>query len=167
MSSKQKNHKESIKKTNAARMLDLHKIAYNIIEYAVAPDDLSAIHVANVTGINIKQIFKTLVCIDEHNNPLVACIPGDDELDLKSLARLAGVKKCSLIAQKDLLKITGYQRGGCSPFGMKKAYPSFYDISALLHVKIYVSAGIRGKQLEIDHKVLSEILGAKNGKIIC
>lgn len=156
----------AIKKTNACRILDKHKIEYEVIEYEVDENDLSALHVAKVSGIDIKQIFKTLVCIDEKNQPLVACIPGDDELDLKALAKVANRKKCVMIPQKDLLKLTGYIRGGCSPFGMKKLYPTFVDISAFLHVKILVSAGVRGTQLEIAPKVLSDILGTKSGKLI-
>lgn len=155
-----------MKKTNAARILDKYKVRYNLLEYKVDEDDLSALHVARDTGIDIKKIFKTLVCIDEKNHPLVACIPGDDELDLKALAKLAGCKKCTMLPLKDVLKITGYIRGGCSPFGMKKTYPTFFDESALLHVKILVSAGLRGKQLEIEPKVLSEVLGAKSAKLI-
>lgn len=155
-----------MEKTNAARILDKHKVTYEILEYRVDENDLSAIHVAQDTGIDIKRIFKTLVCIDESNTPLVACIPGDDELDLKALAKLANVKKCTLIALSDLLKLTGYMRGGCSPFGMKKVYRTFFDESAFLHVSILVSAGVRGKQLEIEPKVLSEVVGAKSGKLI-
>lgn len=147
-------------------MLDKHKVDYSIVGYEVDEDDLSALHVANDTGIDIKKIFKTLVCVDEKNHPLVACIPGDDALDLKALAKVSGSKKCSMIPLKDVLKITGYVRGGCSPFGMKKTYPTFFDESALLHVKILVSAGIRGKQLEIEPNSLAEVLGAKSAKLI-
>lgn len=154
-----------MKKTNAARILDKHKIPYKILEYRVDEEDLSALHVAKDTGTDIKRIFKTLVCVDEKNNPLVACIAGDDELDLKALAKLAGVKKCTMIAMKDLLKLTGYIRGGCSPFGMKKVYPTFFDESALSQENILVSAGVRGKQLQIEAKVLEEVLRAKSGKL--
>jgi len=147
-------------------LLDKHKVNYNIVAYEVDEKDLSALHVANDTGIDIKKIFKTLVCVDEKNQPLVACIAGDDELDLKALAKASGSKKCSMIPLKDILKITGYIRGGCSPFGMKKTYPTFFDESALLHVKVLVSAGIRGKQLEIDPNVLTKVLGAQSAKLV-
>jgi len=145
--------------------LDKHNVDYNIVGYEVDEEDLSALHVAQDTGIDIKKIFKTLVCVDEKNQPLVACIAGDDELNLKALAKASGCKKCSMIPLKDILKITGYVRGGCSPFGMKKAYPTFFDESALLHVKILVSAGIRGKQLEIEPNVLVDVMGAQSAKL--
>lgn len=155
-----------MKKTNAARILDKHKIDYKILEYSVDENDLSALHVAEVTGIDIKILFKTLVCVDETNQPLVACIPGDDELDLKALAKVAGCKKCVMIPLKDVLKITGYMRGGCSPLGMKKTYPTFFDESASSQAKILVSAGLRGKQLEIEPNTLVKVLGAKSAKLI-
>lgn len=155
-----------MKKTNAARILDKHKIYYEIVEYRVDEEDLSALHVAHDTGQDVKSIFKTLVCVDENNIPLVACIPGDDELDLKALAKLAGIKKCTMIPMKDLLKLTGYMRGGCSPFGMKKQYRTFFDESAFEHEKIFVSAGVRGKQLLIEPKVLLDLLDAKSTRLI-
>ena len=156
----------AIKKTNACRILDKHKIGYEVIEYEVDESDLSALHVAEVSGINIKQIFKTLVCIDEKNQPLVACIPGDDELDLKALAKVANRKKCVMIPQKDLLKLTGYIRGGCSPFGMKKLYPTFLHVSASEQEFICVSAGIRGAQIKLSPKALVQILQAKQENLI-
>ncbi|DAB34657.1 MAG: Cys-tRNA(Pro)/Cys-tRNA(Cys) deacylase [Sulfurospirillum sp.] len=155
-----------MKKTNACRILDKHKIEYEVIEYEVDESDLSALHVAEVSGINIKQIFKTLVCIDEKNQPLVACIPGDDELDLKALAKVANRKKCVMIPQKDLLKLTGYIRGGCSPFGMKKLYPTFLHVSASEQEFICVSAGIRGAQIKLSPKALVQILQAKQENLI-
>lgn len=155
-----------MKKTNAARILDKHKVDYTILKYTVDENDLSALHVAHDTGQDIKTIFKTLVCTDEKNQPLVACIPGDGELNLKALAKVAGCKKCVMIPLKDVLKITGYMRGGCSPYGMKKTYPTFFDESAFLHVKILVSAGIRGKQLEIEPNSLVKVLGATSAKLI-
>ncbi len=150
-----------MKKTNAARILDKHKIIYEIIEYNIDENDLSALHVAIDTNQDIKTIFKTLVAVDEKNIPLVACIPGDDELDLKALAKAAGVKKCTMIPLKDVLVTTGYIRGGCSPFGMKKVYRTFMDESALLHVRIFVSAGVRGAQLCLSPKELCKVLDIK------
>lgn len=155
-----------MKKTNACRILDKHKVEYRVIEYEVDENDLSALHVALVSGINIKQIFKTLVCVDEKNQPLVACIPGDDELDLKALAKVANRKKCVMIAQKDLLKLTGYIRGGCSPFGMKKQFPTFIDESAFTFERICVSAGVRGAQIELNPQDIIDILGATSAKLI-
>lgn len=155
-----------MKKTNACRFLDKNKVEYELLGYEVDEEDLSALHVAKVTNTDVKMIFKTLVCVDEKNTPLVACIAGDEELDLKALAKLAGVKKCVMIAQKELLGLTGYIRGGCSPFGMKKQYRTFIDSNAFLHQKILVSAGERGKQLKINPEVLVMLLKAKQGMII-
>jgi len=155
-----------MKKTNACRFLDKNKIEYELLGYEVDEEDLSALHVAQVTNTDVKMLFKTLVCIDEKNTPLVACIAGDEELDLKALAKLAGVKKCVMIAQKELLGLTGYIRGGCSPFGMKKQYRTFIDSNAFKHEKIMLSAGERGKQLKISPKILVDLLRAKQGVII-
>jgi Cys-tRNA(Pro)/Cys-tRNA(Cys) deacylase len=155
-----------MKKTNACRFLDKNKVEYELLGYEVDEEDLSALHVAQVTNTDVKMIFKTLVCVDEKNTPLVACIAGDEELDLKALAKLAGVKKCVMIAQKELLGLTGYIRGGCSPFGMKKQYRTFIDSNAFLHQKILVSAGERGKQLKINPEALVTLLKAKQGMII-
>ncbi len=155
-----------MKKTNAARILDKHKIDYEIIEYNVDENDLSALHVARDTNTDIKTIFKTLVTVDEKNQPIVACIAGDEELDMKALAKVAGVKKCVIIPLKDVLKVTGYIRGGCSPFGMKKSYRTFVDADALLHVKICVSAGVRGQQLLICPHDFEKVLHVKFARII-
>lgn len=145
-----------MKKTNAARALERLKIPYDIVEYEVDENDLSAIHVATTLGQDVKCVFKTLVAVDENNRPVVACIAGDGELNLKALARAAGCKKCVMIPVKDILKLTGYVRGGCSPLGMKKQYPTFIDESALQYEKIYVSAGLRGMQLHVNPKDLQK-----------
>jgi len=155
-----------MKKTNAARILDKHKIPYEVVEYKVDENDLSALHVAQDTRTDIKTIFKTLVTVDEKNQPIVACIAGDEELDLKALAKVAGVKKCTMIPLKDVLKVTGYVRGGCSPFGMKKQYRTFVDEDALLHVKILVSAGVRGQQLLLSPKEFEKALHVEFKRII-
>ena len=155
-----------MKKTNAARILDKYKVQYQILEYRVDDNDLSALHVAKDTNTDIKKIFKTLVTVDEKNQSIVACIAGDEELDLKALAKVAGVKKCTMIPLKDVLKVTGYVRGGCSPFGMKKTYRTFIDSDALLHVEILVSAGVRGQQLLLDSKEFEKALHVEFEKII-
>ena len=157
--------RSKIKKTNAARILDKHKVEYDILEYKVDKNDLSALHVAQDTGQDIKTIFKTLVSIDENNQPIVACIAGDEELNLKALAKVAGVKKCTMLPLKEVLKVTGYMRGGCSPFGMKKIYRTFIDSDALLHVKIQVSAGIRGQQLKLDPRDFAKALHVEFAKV--
>ncbi|MDX1810012.1 MAG: Cys-tRNA(Pro) deacylase [Sulfurospirillaceae bacterium] len=146
-----------MKKTNAARILDKHKIPYELHEYKVDEDDLSAAHVAEILNIDAKNIFKTLLLLDENNIPLVACIPGDDELDLKKLAKSAKCKRCTMLPLKDLLKTTGYVRGGCSVIGMKKQFRTFMDKSAQEHEKIFLSAGVRGQQLHIDPKDLEKL----------
>ena len=146
--------------------MDKHKIDYKIVEYEVDESDLSALHVAKDSNTDIKKIFKTLVSVDEKNQPIVACIAGDEELDLKALAKVAGVKKCTMIPLKDVLKTTGYIRGGCSPFGMKKVYRTFVDSHALLHSQIHLSAGIRGQQLVLNPKDIQKALCVKFESII-
>ncbi len=154
-----------MKKTNAARLLDRQKVEYRLVEYEVDENDLSALHVAKNTKQDIKTIYKTLVTIDENNKPIVACIAGDEELDLKALAKVAGVKKCTMLPLKDILKVTGYIRGGCSPFGMKKIYRTFVDIDALLYEKVLVSAGVRGQQLKLNPKDFEKVLDVDFKKI--
>lgn len=138
-----------INKTNAARLLDQQKIKYELIPYIVDENDLGAQHIANQLGEEIKQVFKTLVLKGDKNGFFVCVIPGDAEVDLKKAAKVTGNKKCDLIAMKELLPLTGYIRGGCSPIGMKKSFPTFYHESASLFTYIYVSAGLRGLQLKI------------------
>lgn len=141
--------KEKIAKTNAARMLDKSKIAYRLIPYEVDEDDLSAKHVAESVGENIEQVFKTLVLRGDKTGYLVCVVPGDHEVDLKKAAKVSGNKKCDMIAVKELLPLTGYIRGGCSPIGMKKHFPTYIHQTMEHFDKIYVSAGIRGLQIEI------------------
>lgn len=150
-----------MRKTNAARILDQNHIDYELLSYEVDVDDLSATHAAESLQLNSKIVFKTLVVHDEHLRPLVACIPADCELDLKKLALQAHCKKCSMLALKNLLKMTGYIRGGCSPIGMKKHYKTFMHHSALHYDKILVSAGMRGVQLRLNPKDLEKILAIK------
>ena len=138
-----------IHKTNAARALDKLKINYEILEYEVDLNDLSALHVAASTKQDIKQIYKTIVCECEPKNFVVACLQGDLELDLKALAHACGAKRCELINLKDLEKITGYIRGGCSPLAMKKHFATFIDERANEQEYVLVSAGVRGKQIKI------------------
>lgn len=136
-------------KTNAARILDGLKIPYELLEYEVDEEDLSAVHLAATTGMDIHSIYKTLVLKGDNNNYLVGVIRGDKTLDLKKIAQASGNKRCELINLKDLLKITGYIRGGCSPIGMKKKYPTFIDNEASTLSQLFVSAGKRGVQIKI------------------
>ena len=155
-----------MKKTNAARILDRLKIAYELKEYKVDPDDLSGIHVAKEVNMDIKTVFKTLVARSDKNDIIMACIPGDDELHLKKLAQAAGLKKVEMIHLKELQPLTGYIRGGCSPLGAKKNYPVFLHESALTHEKIAISAGIRGEQILINPNDLIKAVNATVADLI-
>ena len=139
-----------INKTNAARLLDKAKIAYELIPYEVDENDLSAIHVADSLGENIEQVFKTRVLHGDKNGHFVCVIPGEHEVDLKLAAKASGNKKCDLIPMKELLPLTGYIRGGCTPIGMKKPFPTYIHESCLNYPYIYISAGQRGLQLKLD-----------------
>ena len=154
-----------IHKTNAARQLDINKITYEMVAYEVNESDLSAQNVAKKCGVKIEQIYKTIVCECEPNGYVVACIQGDLELDLKALASVSGYKRCKLLALKELEKITGYVRGGCSPLAMKKTFATFFDERILNQEKIYVSAGVRGKQLIVEPNLLILATKAKVVKI--
>ena len=149
-----------IKKTNAARILDNLKIPYEIKTYEVNEDDLSAVHVAETAGIDISTVFKTLVTRGDKTGILMAVINGNDEINLKHLAKASGNKSVEMIALKELLPLTGYVRGGCSPLGAKKDYPVFLDSKALTHEKISISAGQRGMQLILSPQDLVKATNA-------
>lgn len=139
-----------IKKTNAARLLDSLKIDYSLVPYVVDENDLSAVHVAEQLHEPIEQVFKTLVLKGDKTGHFVCVIPGADEVDLKLAAKVSGNKNCDLIPMKEVLPTTGYIRGGCSPIGMKKPFPTFIHSTAFNFDYIYVSAGIRGLQIKIN-----------------
>ncbi|NDV66000.1 Cys-tRNA(Pro) deacylase [Bacteroides sp. 224] len=139
-----------IQKTNAARLLDKAKIAYELIPYTVDESDLSAIHVAETLGEDVEQVFKTLVLHGDKIGYFVCVIPGDKELGLKLAAKVSGNKNCEMIPMKELLSITGYIRGACSPIGMKKPFPTYIHETCLLYDFIYISAGQRGLQIKIN-----------------
>ena len=147
-------------KTNAARLLDKANIKYDLIHYDVDESDLSAIHVAEQLGADVKTIFKTLVLRGDRNGVFVCVIPGDGEVDLKAAAKVSGNKKADLIPMKELLPLTGYIRGGCSPIGMKKRYPTFIDDSCLAMPAICISAGVRGLQIRLAPADLIAFLDA-------
>ncbi len=140
---------DRIEKTNAARLLDRAKIAYELIPYEVDENDLAAAHVAAQLGEPIERVFKTLILRGDRTGHFVCIIPGDSEVDLKAAARISGNKKCDLIPMKELLATTGYIRGGCSPIGLKKPFPVFLHRTAVDFDSIYISAGVRGLQLKI------------------
>ena len=134
-------------KTNVMRLLDAAKIPYESREYEVDEQDLSGSHAADMMGADHDTIFKTLVLKGEKTGYLVCCIPVDEELDLKKVAKATHDKKVEMIPMKDLLPLTGYIRGGCSPIGMKKKFPLYIEETAILFDKIAVSAGQRGVQI--------------------
>lgn len=137
-------------KTNAARLLDKAKIAYDLIPYEVDESDLSATHVAEQLNEPVEQVFKTLVLKGDKTGYFVCVIPGAEELDLKKAAKISGNKKCDMIPMKELLPTTGYIRGACSPIGMKKHFPTYIHHSCMTYERIYVSAGLRGLQIHLS-----------------
>ena len=144
-----------------ACLLDQAKVPYELIPYEVDEANLAADHVAEQLGEDIEQVFKTLVLRGDNNGLFVCVIPGNFEVDLKVAAKISGNKNCDLIPMKELLPLTGYIRGGCSPIGMKKPFPTFIHESALLHDHIYISAGVRGLQFKISPQDLIEFVGAE------
>ncbi len=151
----------AFKKTNAMRMLDAAGIDYDWKEYEYDENDLSGMHVAEAVGMPPEQVFKTLVVRGERRGILVCCVPVDREVDLKALAQAAGDKRCDMLPLRELLDITGYLRGGCSPVGMKKRYPTYLDETAVLYDRIAVSAGIRGCQMLVDPERLADYIGGE------
>lgn len=151
---------KKIEKTNAARLLDRAKIKYNLIPYEFDENDLAAQHVADSLGQDIAKVFKTLVLHGDKTGYVVCVIPGDKEVDLKALAKVSGNKKVEMIPMKDLLQVTGYIRGGCSPIGMKKRFPTYFHTTAMQQDVIYVSAGVRGLQIEIAPQELIDFVQA-------
>ncbi len=154
-----------VKKTNAARLLDAKGIAYELAEYEVDENDLSATKLALKIGQNIEQIFKTLVLRGDKTGVFIAVVAGSSEVDLKKAAKISGNKNCAMVHQKELLGLTGYIRGGCSPLGMKKPYPIYIDESCLLFNIIFISAGQRGLQLKINPEDLITVVGAVVGDL--
>ena len=148
-------------KTNAMRMLDKAKISYEPLLYEVDENDLSGTSIADKVGLSYDIVFKTLVAKGDKTGPIVMCIPVNKGVDLKKAASVSGNKKIEMVHVKDLLALTGYIRGGCSPIGMKKKFPTFIEDSCLLYDKITVSAGIKGCQLLLNVKELIEFTDAE------
>jgi len=153
-------------KTNAARILDKEKIRYELIPYDVNEDDLSAIHVAGQLNEPIEKVFKTLVLKGDKTGYFVCVIPGAEEVDLKKAASISGNKNCDMIPMKELLPVTGYIRGACSPIGMKKHFPTYLHDTCMNYEHIYVSAGKRGLQLLMASKDLIANVEATVGFLI-
>ena len=158
---------KKIEKTNAARLLDKAGIKYNLIPYEFDENDLAAQHVADSLGQDIARVFKTLVLHGDRSGHIVCVIPGNGEVDLKALAKVSGNKKVEMIAMKDLLSVTGFIRGGCSPVGMKKRFPTYFHSTALSFETVYVSAGVRGLQIEIAPDDLIGFVGGIVGEVAC
>jgi Cys-tRNA(Pro)/Cys-tRNA(Cys) deacylase len=154
-----------MKKTNAARLLDSLKINYELREYEIDESDLSAESVAKKMGLPPEQVFKTLVAQGDKTGVLMACIPGDAELDLKTMAAVSGNKKVEMVPIKEIQQLTGYIRGGVSPIGIKKRYPIFLDESAMRFPFISISAGARGSQIFISPRELIRALNMTVCKI--
>ncbi len=148
-------------KTNALRLLDQAKIPYREAFYEYDEDDLSGRHAAKAVGLPEEQVFKTLVARTDRGMIQVFCIPVCCTLDLKKAAKATGAKKIEMIHVKELLGLTGYIRGGCSPVGMKKKYPTYLDETALLYEEIAVSAGERGHQMILSPEALINFVQAK------
>ena len=152
-------------KTNAMRQLDAAKIKYDICEYEVDENDLSGTHIADRIGLAYESVFKTIVTRGDKTGYLVFCIPCHKEIDLKAAASATGNKRVEPVHVKELLGLTGYIRGGCSPVGMKKKFPTWFDESALTQEKITVSAGVRGMQLLLDTSDIIKFTAAKTADI--
>lgn len=153
--------RKEAEKTNAARLLDKAGIKYELVSYPVDEDDLSAIHLAESIGEDITLVYKTIVLSGDRTGHFVCVVRGDDEVDLKAAAKVSGNKKAELIHLKELQPLTGYIRGGCSPIGMKKPFPTYFSKSILGKEFVYVSAGRRGLQLKMDPQELISFVGGE------
>lgn len=152
-------------KTNVMRQLEKAGIAFRTMEYEVDENDLSGVHVAAQLGQPVEQVFKTLVLKGDKKGYLVCCIPVAEELDLKKVAKAAGEKKVEMLPMKELLPVTGYIRGGCSPVGMKKKFPTYMDETAILFDEIAVSAGVRGAQVILNPEDLAKFTEAEMAEL--
>lgn len=151
-----------ISKTNAARQLENQGIAYTLHQVDVDENDLSGVTLAHHLGVEPNMVFKTLVARGDKTGVLMACIPANEELNLKALAAASGNKHVEMVPLKDVRPLTGYVRGGCSPLGGKKDYPVYVDLSALEHQSIYISAGLRGVQILLNPE---DLLRAVSGSL--
>ncbi len=148
-------------RTNVMRLLDAAGIAYEAREYPWQEDDLSGTHAAQELGMPPEQVFKTLVARGDKTGPLVFCIPVEENLDLRKAASASGNKRVEMLPLRELTGLTGYQRGGCSPIGMKKKFPTCIDETAVLFDTIGVSAGMRGAQILLNPQALADYIGAQ------
>lgn len=153
-------------KTNAVRILESKGIPFSTQAYEVSEEELDAVSVARKIGLDPDTVFKTLVARNEVNGLFVFVIPGSCELDLKKAAKASGSKKIEMIKVKELFDLTGYVRGGCSPIGMKKLFPTFIDETALIFDTISISAGVRGMQIIINPESLVNVVPASLADLI-
>lgn len=153
-------------KTNAIRIVESHKINFETFSYDVDENDLSGETVALKIGNDGETVFKTLVCIGDKTGHIVFCIPVTEELNLKKAAIASGNKKVEMIKLKDLLPLTGYIRGGCSPIGMKKLFPTYIDETAQLFDEISISAGVRGTQIKLNPDDLLKIVSGSYVELV-
>ena len=153
-------------KTNAIRILEANNIKHDLAEYVFNPDEIDAVSVANKVNAQPESVFKTLVCRGDKTGINVFVIPGNFTLDLKKAAKSSDNKKIEMIREKELLPLTGYIKGGCSPIGMKKDYPVYIDETAQLWDEIYISAGVRGIQVRLNPDKLSELVNARYADLI-
>jgi Cys-tRNA(Pro)/Cys-tRNA(Cys) deacylase len=153
-------------KTNAIRILEAQGIRYNTSEYKVNEDELDAVSVAGKIGAPAETVFKTLVTVGDKTGYTVFVIPGNCELNLKKAAAASGNRKIEMIRMKDLLPVTGYIRGGCSPIGMKKLFPTYIDETAQLYDEIHVSPGVRGMQVKLSPFDLQRLVDAKFSDLV-
>lgn len=153
-------------KTNVMRLLDKAGISYESREYAYSEDDLSGVHAAAELGYPCEMVFKTLVLHGDRSGYFVCCIPVDQEIDLKKAAQVSGNKKAEMLHVKELLPLTGYLRGGCSPVGMKKQFPTYLENSARQQERISISAGQRGVQVLLAPEALAAYIHAEFAELV-
>ena len=153
------------KKTNVMRILDKANISYKAKSYEYEINDLSGVHAAEALGYDPDMVFKTIVTTGDKTGPVVFCLPSEKELNLKEAAKISGNKKLEMVHVKDLFHLTSYLRGGCSPIGMKKTFPTYIDISINNYEEISISAGQRGKQVVINSKTLIAFISAQVASI--
>ena len=153
------------KKTNVMRILDKANISYKAKSYEYEINDLSGVHAAEALGYDPDIVFKTIVTTGDKTGPVVFCLPSEKELNLKEAAKISGNKKLEMVHVKDLFHLTGYLRGGCSPIGMKKTFPTYIDISINNYEEISISAGQRGQQVVINSKTLIAFISAQVASI--
>ena len=145
-----KGMKDKVAKTNAMRILDKNGVKYDVVTYEVDEEHLDAVHIANAAGLNLEQVFKTIVMVNQANELFVFCLPAQLDISLKKARDLTGSKSIDLLKLDLLQKYTGYIRGGCSPLGMIHSYPTFIEELATIEDSIYVSGGLRGVQLHLS-----------------